>query len=145
MVLLLLAVTPFRMVAAVRHADVEHTSTGFSPWQRDANGLPYRWAGSRASFFVPSSARAVRIPLRRGPSAPPAVEVRIFLDGVEADRVVLSEDADARTVRLILARRANTPFVRIDLASTAPASPPLNVEPTSSGGVLMVARPVIEP
>jgi hypothetical protein len=73
------------------------------------------------------------------------VEVRIFLDGVEADRIVLSEDADARTVRLILARRANTPFVRIDLESAAPASPALNVEPTSSGGVLMVARPVIEP
>jgi hypothetical protein len=134
---------PFRMVAAVRGADVEHTSTGFSGWQRDANGERYRWAGSRSSFFVASSARAIRIPLGRGPMAPPTIEVRIFLNGVEADRVVLRE---ARLVRLVLVRRIAARFSRIDLVSTVPGNPQaLDVEPTQSGGVLMVGRPIIEP
>jgi hypothetical protein len=139
----LLVVTPFRIVAAVRHADVEHTSSGFSAWRRDATGSAFRWAGSPATFFVTSSARAIRIPIGRGPAAPPVVEVRLFLDGVEADRLTLQED-DARTVRLILARRTNARFVRVDLQSAAPGAGSLKIEPTAASGVLVVGRPIIE-
>jgi O-antigen ligase len=142
-VVALLAVTPFRIIAAIRHADVEHTSSGFSAWQRDATGSPFRWAGSRATFFVASSARAIRIPLGRGPAAPPMVEVRLFLDGVEADRVILQGD-DSRIVRLVLARRTDARFVRIDLDAAAPGAASLKVEPTASNGVLAVGRPTIE-
>jgi O-antigen ligase len=139
----LLAITPFRIVAAVRHADVEHVSSGFSPWQRTSEGAPFRWAGARATFFVSSSARAIRIPVRRGPAAPSVVEVRIFLDGVEADRILLQDD-DSRTVRLILARRTDVPFVRVDLETLAPGTPALQIVPTPSSGVLAVGRPMIE-
>jgi hypothetical protein len=78
--------------------------------------------------------------------APPTIEVRIFLNGVEADRVVLRENDQARLVRLVLVRRIAARFSRIDLVSTVPGNPQaLDVEPTQSGGVLMVGRPIIEP
>ena len=136
---------PFRMVAAVRNADVEHASSGFSKWQRAADGSRYRWAGARSTFFIASSSRAVRIPLRRGPDAPPSVEVRVFLDGREADRVLLHEGEDWRLVRLVLARKAEARFTRIDLEAATPQTlSPVQRPATETSGVLMVGRPVIE-
>ncbi len=145
--LLIIAVTlPVRIAAAIRSANVEHASVGFSSWQRTPDGVRYRWAGGRASFFVPASARAVRFVLRRGTLAPDPVEVRIFLDGVEANRVVLRADDEPRTVRLVFIRQPNAPFSRVDLEAGAPgASGPLALDPTPSAGVLLVERHVIEP
>ena len=142
--ILIIAVTlPFRMSAAVRAADVEHASVGFSRRQQEPDGSRYRWSGGRASFFVDPAARSVRIPLRLGLLAPPAVEVRLFLDGIEANRVVLRQGDETRTVRLNLIRRATTRFARIDLESRIPgALEPLGSRPTDSGGVLMVGRPI---
>ena len=93
---------PSRTLAAVRGANVEHTSIGFSLWQREANGARYRWAGGRATFYVPSSAQAVRIPLRHGTEGPGTLELRIFLEGREADRVLLRAGDEWKTVRLVL-------------------------------------------
>ena len=144
--ILIIAVTlPFRTSAAARAADVEHASVGFSRWQQQADGLRYRWAGGRASFFVSPAARSVRIPLRLGPLAPPAVEVRLFLDGIEANRVLLRQEDELRTVRLNLIRRATTRFARIDLESRVPgALEPLDSRPTDSDGILIVGRPILE-
>ncbi len=90
-------------------------------------------------------ARSVRIPLRLGPLAPPAVEVRIFLDGIEANRVVLRQGEDERTVRLNLIRRTTTPFARIDLEARVPgAQQPLDTASTDAAGILMVGRPIFE-
>ena len=142
----IVAALPFRVSAAIGEANLEHSSAGFSAWQRLADGTRYRWAGGRSSFFVESNARAVRIPLRRGSKAPATVQVRIFLDGVEADRVVLRQDNDSRMVRLVLARRTQARFSRIDLESSVPGDlQPLTVGPTPSAGVLMVGRPIVEP
>ncbi len=145
-VILLIAVTlPFRVSAAIRDADVEHSSTGFSKWQTRSDGWRYRWAGGHASFFVAPAARAVRIPLALGPQAPEVVEVRLFLDGIEANRVVLRQGEDVRTVRLILVRRVATRFARIDLESRLPgASAPLDSQATDSAGLLVVGRPIFE-
>jgi hypothetical protein len=71
------------------------------------------------------------------------VEVRLFLDGVEADRVILQGD-DSRIVRLVLARRTDARFVRVELDAAAPGAASLKVEPTASSGVLAVGRPTIE-
>lgn len=144
-VLIIAATLPLRIAAAVREANVEHASVGLSLWQREPDGSRYRWAGRRSSFFVAASARAIRIPLRRGPLAPATLEVRIFLDGVEADRVVLRQDDESRTVRLVLARRVAARFSRIDLECRIPgAMQSLDAQPTQSAGVLMVGRPVEE-
>jgi len=144
--ILIVAVTlPFRASAAMRVADVEHASVGFSRWQQEPDGSRYRWSGGRASFFVSPAARSVRIPLRLGSLAPPAVEVTLFLDGIEANRVVLRQGDEMRTVRLNLIRRATTRFARIDLESRIPGIlEPLDSPPTDSGGVLMVGRPILE-
>ena len=144
-VLIIAATLPFRIAAAVREANVEHASVGLSQWHRLPDGSRYRWAGGRSSFFVAASARAIRIPLRRGPLAPETVEVRIFLDGVEADRVVLRQDDESRIVRLVLARHVAARFSRIDLECSVPgATQRLDVQPTQSAGVLIVGRPIEE-
>jgi hypothetical protein len=77
--------------------------------------------------------------------APAAVEVRIYLDGVEANRVILQSGEDAQTVRLNLLRRVKTRFARIDLESRVQGeSRTLDIQATDRGGVLMVGRPIPE-
>ena len=136
---LFIASVPYRVNAAARSAYLEHASVGMSQWHRDADGYRYRFAGGRSSLFVAASAQSVRIPLQHGPLAPRAVEIRIFLDGREADRVVLTRDDGWRTVRLLPARQAQTSFRRIDLEATMPGSAtPLDVQVTNSAGAIMV-------
>jgi len=144
-VLALLAGTlPFRAIAARRQADVENASSGFSLWQRGPERSRYRWAGGRSLFFVKASARRVRIPIERGPQAPDPVEVRVFLDGREADRVRLTGD-EQRLVRLALMREPEAKFRRIELEAVAPGTAtPLSVTPTGDGGALKVWRPLID-
>ncbi len=143
--MLLFAVTvPFRGAAAMRDANVEHTSIGFSRWQREPDGTRYRWAGGRSTFFLASSASWVRIPLQRGGEGPDPIEVRILLNGREADRVLLTADHGWRTVRLLLGQPAGEAFARIDLEAGMPGvAGPLNVAPTDTGGVLRVGRPIL--
>jgi len=144
-VLVFVATLPFRMTQAVRETDLEHASVGLSVWQRQPDGSRYRWAGGRSTFFVDSSARAVRIPLRHGTEDPPTLEVRIFLNRREADRVVLEAGGDWRIVRLILAGDRGAAYSRVDLEATAPGSTvPLDVQATYTGGALMVGRPTVE-
>jgi hypothetical protein len=144
--LVIVAVTlPWRIAEAARDADVEHVSVGLSKWQQQPDGSRYRWAGGRATFFVSPSARSIRIPLKRGAMAPAMMEIRIYLDGVEANRVILRSDEDEQTVRLNLIRRAKTRFARIDLESRVPGErEPLPVAATEGGGLLMVGRPIPE-
>jgi hypothetical protein len=139
--ILTVAVTiPWQVSAAVSDADLEHSSAGLSQWQQRTDGSRYRWAGGRAAFYVSPAARSIRIPLRRGPLAPPVLEVRIFLDGAEANRVILRDDEET-IVRLNLIRRSKTRFARIDLeARVLGAAQPLDVRATDSTGVLMVGR-----
>jgi O-antigen ligase len=144
-VLIVAALVPFQIAAAARDADVEHASVGFSKWQHQSDGSRYRWAGGRATFYVSPAARSLRIPLRRGQAAPANVEVRIYLDGVEANRVILRLGDDETIVRLNLIRRAKTRFARVDLESRVPGErEPLDSLATDSGGVLMVGRPIPE-
>ncbi len=142
---LILVTLPFRIASARDQANVEHASIGFSKWQRQPDGSRFRWAGGRSTFFVPSTARAVRIPLRQGTDGPAAVEVRIILNGREANRVALETGADWRTLRLVLARDEKSPFSRIDLEAVTPGSlVPVDATASDTGGVLMVGRPFVE-
>ena len=40
-----------------------HLDSGFQSWERNREGRRLRWMGERGSFFVPSNARSVTIPL----------------------------------------------------------------------------------
>jgi len=144
-VVIIVATLPPRIVSAARDADVEHASSGFSKWQHQPDGSRFRWAGGHATFFISPAARSIRIPLRRAPSAPAAIEVAIYLDGVEANRVILRTEDGEKTVRLNLLRSAKTRFARIDLESRVPGeSRPLDIQATDTGGVLIVGRPIPE-
>ncbi|HEU4937785.1 MAG TPA: O-antigen ligase family protein [Vicinamibacterales bacterium] len=144
-VVIIAATLPLRMFAAAREADVEHSSVGFSKWQQQADGLRYRWAGGRATFYVSPAARSIRIPLRIGPLAPGPIEVTIYLDGVEANRVTLGTEEGEKTVRLNLLRRSKTRFARVDLEARVMGDlRMLDIAPSDSGGVLMVGRPIPE-
>jgi O-antigen ligase len=143
-VALLAGSLPFRAAAAVRAANLENTSIGFSIWHRDSGGLRYRWAGGRSSFFVPASARAVRIPLRHGPEAPDPIEVRILLDGREANRVRLSANRGWQNVLLLIPSSDGQAFSRIDLEVTTPGGPVLPGEAKRASGLLSVGRPIVE-
>ena len=131
---------PARAREARRHADLGLVATGLSEWQRDAEGIRYRWASVQSTFFYPSASNAIRIPLRPGPDAPPSFEVRIFLEGQEANRVLLTAADGWRDVRLVRRRqRDDNDYFRIDLLVTEPrGAAPVG---TTGRRVLMVGMP----
>jgi len=144
-VLVVAVMLPFQIAAAARDADIEHASIGLSRWQQRSDGSRYRWAGGRATFYVSPAARSVRLPLQLNPTASATAEVRIYLDGVEANRVILRAGDTETIVRLNLIRRAKTRFARIDFEVWLPGqAKPLDTGATDSGGVLMVGRPISE-
>ena len=140
------AALPFRTAAAVETAQLGAASAGFSKWQHAPDGSRYRWAGGTSAFYVPSTARWVRVPLQHGSEGPGTIEVRILLDGREANRVLLHAGEGWQDLRLLLpAERPDRKFLRIDLEAGVPgASAPLAIDATDTGGVLKVGRPLLE-
>jgi len=92
--------------------------SGFGAWEKDFEGVPYRWTSGRASFFVPADAAAVRIPLRSEVATPvsPAV-VSVTVDDRLAEQLKVTDGRwqDCR-VRLPPARSRR--LRRIDLHVT---------------------------
>lgn len=77
-------------------------TTGLRGWETDADGRRYRWTGGHASFFVPSSAAAIQIPMRATFDAPDQwpIAATVTIDDRPADRVVL----DTPSWRVLLVR-----------------------------------------
>jgi len=93
-------------------------TSGMRAWEEDPPGTRFRWTTGRASFFVPSSAIAMTLPLRAvfpGPNGRP-VTVSVSIDDRWLANIDLPRpDAWVRTV-LPLPRLATTRrFRRIDL------------------------------
>jgi len=77
--------------------------SGFRGWQQDADGRRWRWTSGHASFFVPSTASEVRIPLRTVFDQPAdwPITISIAIDDRPADRITLSEEGwHASTLQL---------------------------------------------
>jgi O-antigen ligase len=131
---------PFRIANAARAADRENAVSGFAPiWQRDADGRRYRWAAGRAAFYVNARIKAVAIPLRAA-SGDGAIEVRVLLDGREANRVLLEPDGRWETVRLVFPNVED--YHRIDIESRRRGSPETVPSPvTNVSGAVMVGQP----
>jgi hypothetical protein len=70
-------------------------TSGLRGWETARDGQRVRWAGAHASFFVPSNAESVRIPLRttfdRVGEWP--IAVAISVDDRPAGRLILSDTA----------------------------------------------------
>jgi hypothetical protein len=94
-------------------------TSGMREWETDTSGTRFRWTGGHASFFVPSNAHTVQIPLRTtfaGAHDRP-VTATITLDDRAVDRVVLSDPSwHASIVRLPppAGRRARRIDIRVD-------------------------------
>ena len=131
---------PFRIANAARAADRENAVSGFAPiWQRDADGRRYRWAAGRAAFYVNARIKAVTIPLRAA-SGDGAIEVRVLLDGREANRALLEPDGRWETVRLVFPNVED--YHRIDIESRRRGSPETVPSPvTNVSGAVMVGQP----
>jgi hypothetical protein len=135
---------PVRAIDAARSANLEHAGVGLSMWQRDEQGIRFRWAGGRSAIYVPADATAVRIPLRHGGQGPARIDVRIFIAGREANRVRIEAGSDWTIVRLVIPHREEARFTDVDLLTTpADSLQPLDIVPTDHSGALMIGR--IEP
>ena len=143
LLLALAATLPFRMRAAVREANLEGASLGLSAWQPGTDGSRYRWAGAHATFFVRSAARWVEIPLRHGPQPAQNVHVRFFIDGREADTVLLPDDAQWHVVRLMLMRRREATYSRIDLQIEPQRASGASERLASDGNLLMIGKVLV--
>jgi hypothetical protein len=69
-------------------------TSGLRGWEMDADGQRFRWTTGRASFFVPSDAEVVHVPLRAlmPPEDPRPFHVEILVDGRLVDRVTLGDE-----------------------------------------------------
>jgi O-antigen ligase len=145
LIVVFVATLPSRITAARRNASMENTASGVSRWQRLDDGGRFRWAGGRSTFYVRSSATALTIPLRHGGRTPGPVVVRIYLDGVEANRIELGPDRGWQQVRLLLLRQSNRPWRRVELHAVQPGTlDPIESDASDAGGVLMVGLPEVE-
>jgi hypothetical protein len=93
--------------------------TGLRPAERAADGTLFRWSGGHASFFVPSDAGTVHIPVAttfdaRG-TAPMVVSA--FVDGELAARVLLESEA-WQALTFELPRRGGRRVRRIDIRTS---------------------------
>jgi hypothetical protein len=97
-------------------------TTGLRPPERAADGTTYRWSGGHASFFVPSDARQVRIPVAtvfdpRMPRGDEPMMVTFTIDDVRAGRVLLSNPS-VRDVTLDLPPRGSRRVRRVDVRTS---------------------------
>ncbi len=92
-------------------------TSGLRPWEEDPPGTRFRWTAGRASFFVPSDATSLTIPLRSvfparlgGASA-----VQILADGRWLATVRLDDPTAWVKTTLPIGGRTTRRYRRIDL------------------------------
>jgi hypothetical protein len=94
-------------------------TTGLRGWQQDADGTRYRWSGRHASFFVPSDATRITIPVAtvfRTPADRPMV-VTFSIDDLRGTRALLT-NASWAPITLEMPRRGSRRVRRIDVRTS---------------------------
>ncbi len=93
-------------------------TSGLRDWEQDSAGTRFRWTAARASFYVPSDATEMTLPLRPlfpGPEGRP-VRVEIAVDGRSLAAVDCPDPAAWKRVTLPLPRtRTHRRYRRVDL------------------------------
>jgi hypothetical protein len=95
--------------------------SGFYGWEHNRAGQRFRWMGAHSSFFVPSAAKTVSIPLHalfitddRRPFT-----IRVDLNDRPVTQVVLPDEQWAQVqVRLVLPQNWSRRVARIDLRAS---------------------------
>jgi hypothetical protein len=97
---------------------VGDVTSGLRPWEEDPPGTRFRWTYGRATFFVPSDAATVTVPMRSvfpGPGGG-ATEVALYVDDRFLTIVRLTDPSAWRRTTIPLgSKRASRRFRRIDL------------------------------
>jgi hypothetical protein len=122
---------------------MEHVSSGLSGWQSDVTGRSFRLAGLHSSFYLPVGASVVRLPLRNVAPGEQALEVRLFIEGREADRVLLQPDGQWHEKRWVLNRDNVRAYFRIDL-EVRYGGEKAGTNETGGRDLIMVGRPILE-
>ena len=91
-------------------------SSGFTGWRTDASGIQFRPMRGRASFFVPSSASAIDIPIRAPFESPVdwPIVATFTVDDKPVNRIVLGDDR-WHTVTIQLRQSTRRRVRRIDI------------------------------
>lgn len=93
-------------------------TSGLRPWEEDPPGTHFRWTAGRASFYVPSSAATMTVPLRAMFPVPPGAPVMVELrDNGRLLATIPLTDADAwvRATVPLKPAAGRRRFRRIDL------------------------------
>jgi hypothetical protein len=92
--------------------------SGLGRWETESDGTRYRWAGGHASFFIPSDATTVIIPVRTtfANASEPEIVLSVFLDDRHAGQLALRDDR-WQTSTLRMPPRGGRHLRRIDLKS----------------------------
>ncbi len=101
-------------------------TSGLRDWEEDPPGTRFRWTTGRASFFVPSDATAMTLPMRAlfpGPNGAP-VAVEVSVDDRWLAEIVLADAATWRRSALPLPRRLTyRRYRRVDLRVSRTVGP----------------------
>lgn len=91
-------------------------TSGLGPWTTGDDGRRYRWAGSHSSFFVPSSATVVRIPIRApfDQAGDWPITAVISIDDRTAEQVKF-RDGEWRTIEFQLPPPGSRNHRRVDM------------------------------
>lgn len=121
-------------------------TSGLRDWEEHPPGTRFRWTVGRASFFVPSDAEAVTLPLRAflpGPSGlPVTVEVSVD-DRWLADVVLHDPNVWHRTTLPMRARSTHRRFRRVDLRVSRTVGP--RILGVQTGEIALERWPPVRP
>ena len=93
-------------------------TSGLRGWEEDPPGTRFRWTAGRASFFVPSGARTMTLPLRAvfpGPSGVPVTVSVSVDDRFLADIELRDPDEWVRASLPLPLKSTTRRFRRVDL------------------------------
>ena len=92
------------------------STSGMRGWEEDGRGSRFRWIGGHASFFVPSDARAIEIPVRTtfDQAADWPVTLSVSIDDRPGNAVLL-RDASWNSIVLRMPPPGSRKVRRIDI------------------------------
>ena len=97
---------------------IANVTSGLREWEEDPPGTRFRWTAGRASFFVPSSAREMTLPMRAvfpSPNGSPVTVGMSVDDRWLADIVLKDVSAWIETTVPLPRRKTGRSYRRVEL------------------------------
>jgi O-Antigen ligase len=110
---LLIVSVPFRAKQELATVDPTRVSYGLSDWNRDNDGMRFRWSGPQATVYVSGRARRVEIPVSGTLPSRALQLVEVRLDGRRVNEIAVGPDW--QRLGIVLPASAMMKSRRIDL------------------------------